>query len=36
MRGGGAIGEVLPPVNHALKGSSAWLALARRKAKASA
>jgi hypothetical protein len=28
MRGGLAIGEVLPPVNHALKGSSTWLRLA--------
>ena len=36
MRGGGAIGEVLPPINHALKGSSAWLALARRGAKGAA
>jgi hypothetical protein len=34
MRGGGAIADVLPPLNHALKGSSAWMRLAREKAKA--
>ena len=34
MRGGGAIGEILPPLNHALKGSSAWMRLAREKAEA--
>ena len=35
MRGGGAIAEVLPPLDHARKGSSTWLRLARegRKAK---
>ncbi len=32
MREGQAIAEILPPVNHALKGSSAWLRLAREKA----
>ena len=32
MREGGAIVEILPPVNHALKGSSAWMRLAREKA----
>jgi hypothetical protein len=32
MREGAAIGEILPPLNHALKGSSAWLRLAREKA----
>ena len=31
MRGGGAIADVLPPINHALKGSSTWLRLARDK-----
>ena len=36
MRGGGAIGEVLSAVDHARKGSSAWLALARRPTKAAA
>ena len=34
MRGGGAIAEVLPPLDHARKGSSTWLRLARRKPKA--
>ena len=34
MREGGAIADVLPPINHALKGSSAWMRLAREKAKA--
>ena len=33
MRDGAAIAEVLPPVNHALKGTSAWLRLAREKAR---
>ena len=32
MGEGRAIAEILPPVNHALKGSSAWLRLAREKA----
>ena len=32
MREGQAIAEILPPVNHALKGSSAWLRLVREKA----
>ena len=32
MREGARIGTPLPPVNHALKGSSAWLRLARRPA----
>jgi Methylene-tetrahydrofolate reductase C terminal len=32
MGGGRAIAEILPPVNHALKGSSAWLRLARERA----
>ena len=32
MREGAAIAEILPPVNHALKGSSAWMRLAREKA----
>jgi len=36
MRRGGTIGEVLPPLDHALKGSSTWLALAREHAKAGA
>ena len=31
MGEGRAIAEILPPVNHALKGSSAWLRLAREK-----
>ena len=34
MREGGSIADVLPPINHALKGSSAWMRLAREKAKA--
>jgi len=29
MRGGGAIVEVLPPLDHSRKGSSTWLRLAR-------
>jgi hypothetical protein len=33
MRGGGAIAEVLAPVNHAQKGASTWLRLAREKTK---
>jgi len=36
MRGGGAIADVLPPLNHARKGSSTWLRLARERAKADA
>ena len=32
MRQGAAIAEILPPINHALKGSSAWMRLAREKA----
>jgi hypothetical protein len=36
MREGGAIAEILPPINHTLKGSSAWMRLARQKAKAAA
>ena len=32
MSGGAAIAEILPPINHALKGSSAWMRLAREKA----
>jgi hypothetical protein len=35
MRDRRAIAEVLPPINHALKGSSAWMRLAREKAEAS-
>ena len=31
MREGAAIAEILPPINHALKGSSAWMRLAREK-----
>jgi hypothetical protein len=31
MRGGARIDLPLPPVNHALKGTSAWLRLARRR-----
>jgi hypothetical protein len=31
MRGGQAIAEALPPINHALKGTSTWLRLAREK-----
>ena len=34
MRGGRAIAEVLPPVNHLRKGSSTWLRLARERAQA--
>ncbi len=34
MREGGSIADVLPPINHALKGSSTWMRLAREKAKA--
>ena len=34
MREGGAISEILPPTNHTLKGSSAWMRLARQKATA--
>jgi hypothetical protein len=30
MRGGAAIGVVQPPIDHRLKGSSAWLRVARR------
>src|SRR5271166_511927 len=36
MRRGGTIAEVLPPLNHALKGSSTWLRVARERAKAAA
>ena len=36
MREGGAISEILPPTNHTLKGSSAWMRLARQKATAAA
>ena len=36
MRHGAAIGEVLPPLDHARKGASTWLALAREHAKAGA
>ncbi len=36
MRNGRAIAEVLPPVNHARKGASTWLRLARERAKAGA
>ena len=36
MRDGRAIAEVLPPLNHARKGSSTWLRLARERAKAGA
>jgi hypothetical protein len=32
MKGGGAMAEVQPPLNHARKGASTWLALARRQA----
>jgi hypothetical protein len=32
MREGGSIADVLPPINHALKGSSTWMRLAREKA----
>lgn len=32
MREGAAIAVILPPLNHALKGSSAWVRLAREKA----
>jgi hypothetical protein len=32
MREGAAIAEILPPINHALKGSSAWMRLARENA----
>jgi hypothetical protein len=31
MRGGGAIADVLTPINHTLKGSSTWMRLAREK-----
>ena len=34
MRDGRAIADVLPPINHALKGSSTWMRLAREKAEA--
>jgi hypothetical protein len=34
MRGGGAIADVQPPVDHSLKGSSAWLRVAREKGEA--
>jgi hypothetical protein len=34
MRDGGSIADVLPPINHALKGSSSWMRLAREKAEA--
>ena len=33
MREGHRIADVLPPLNHALKGSSTWMRLAREKAK---
>jgi hypothetical protein len=36
MQGGCAIAEVLPPLNHAGKGSSTWLRLARERTKADA
>jgi hypothetical protein len=36
MRGGSAIAEVLPPLNHAGKGASTWLRLVRERAKADA
>jgi hypothetical protein len=36
MRGGGAIAEVLPPLNHGLNGSSTWLRLMRERAKTAA
>jgi hypothetical protein len=36
MGGGHAIGEALPPLNHARKGASTWLSLAREGAKAGA
>ena len=36
MTSGGRIAEVIPPTNHALKGSSAWLNLVRRRLAASA
>jgi len=36
MREGARIEEVLAPTNHALKGSSSWLAVARRKLEARA
>jgi hypothetical protein len=32
MREGGSIADVLPPINHTLKGSSTWMRLAREKA----
>jgi len=31
MRAGARIAEIVPPTNHALKGSSTWLSLARRR-----
>jgi hypothetical protein len=34
MREGPSIAEILPPINHALKGSSSWIRLAREKAEA--
>jgi hypothetical protein len=34
MRDGHRIADVLPPINHALKGSSSWMRLAREKAEA--
>jgi hypothetical protein len=34
MRDGAAIARILPPINHALKGSSAWMRVAREKAEA--
>ncbi len=34
MRGGAAIAEVLPPLDHGRKGSSTWLSLARERARA--
>ena len=36
MQGGRGIAEVLPPLNHARKGSSTWLRLARERTKADA
>jgi hypothetical protein len=33
MRGGAKIAEILPPIDHRLKGGSAWLWLARARAK---
>jgi Methylene-tetrahydrofolate reductase C terminal len=36
MRGGDAIAEVLPPLDHSRKGSSTWLGVARKKTAADA